>query len=549
MEFLSKIPRAMSTGAWVLLMGYGVCLGVLVFYGFHRFLVVSRYRRYYVGRGRTDIAPAGRWEERDLPSVTVQIPCYNEMYVIDRLIDAVAAIDYPRDRLEVQIVDDSTDETTTIALSKIDFWRPHGLDIALLRRSDRSGFKAGALAAGLTRAKGEFIAIFDADFVPQPGFLRETIHHFTDPAVGVVQSRWTHLNRGYSLLTEVQSIVLDAHHQLEQTARCYAGCFFSFNGTGGIWRRRAIEEAGGWEHDTLTEDTDLSYRAQLRGWRFVYLPKVTSPAELPVDIQAYRTQQHRWIVGTLQCARKHLGGVWRAHDLSLRTKVEATYQLTANLAYLFSFLLALLSGPLLFLDSHIRWLAAALIDAPLFCIAFVSIFRYYIEAQRELFPNEWIRRAPYVAYVSVVFAGVAPANASAVLVGLFSNTSEFVRTAKYGLTGGHGTWRSKQYATRGKVPVLEVAVGLYFLCCSALALRWGRFVALPFDLLFAFGSFYVAYLIQQGAEASREERGPSGQPEPAEQSLLPPPDVAMYAALPDEEHALKVASRPRKVLD
>ena len=520
MDFPSRLPLTVNPSALALFACYVGCMGVLSFFGFHRFLVVWRYRRYYKRHGGLDVAPAARWQESELPCVTIQVPCYNEMYVIERVIDAVAAIDYPQDRLEIQILDDSTDETTAIAHRKVDAWRARGLDIALLRRHERTGYKAGALAAGLTLATGEFVAIFDADFVPQPSFLRETIQYFTDPAIGAVQSRWTHLNRDYSLLTQVQSILLDAHHQLEQTSRCYAGCFFTFNGTGGIWRRRAIEEAGGWQHDTLTEDTDLSYRAQLQGWRFVYLPGVTSPAELPADIQAYRAQQRRWIVGGLQCAHKHLGSIWRAPNLPLRVKVEATYQLTANVVYLFSFVLACLSGPLLLLDHRLRWLVAVLVDAPLFGASFISVMRYYLEAERELFPEDWRRRARYLPWVLAVFAGLAPANAAAVLAGLFGHATEFVRTPKYGLIGGRGTWRSKRYAARGQIPVLEVAFGIYFVCCCVLALRRGRFVALPFSALFALGFFYVAYLTRHGAERPHDQGPPVVQGHSADEILL-----------------------------
>ncbi len=501
MGFAGSIDLLMlSTKTWAFIAAYAICMGVLAVFGLHRLMVVRRYRRYYKRLGRVDTAPLRRWSESELPRVTIQLPCYNELYVIERLIDAVALIDYPRDRLEIQILDDSTDETTVIARRKVDSWRMRGLNIVLLRRDKRIGYKAGALAEGLALATGELVAIFDADFVPQASFLHDTVHHFTDPSVGVVQSRWTHLNRDYSILTQVQSIVLDAHHQLEQTSRSYAGCFFTFNGTGGIWRRSAIEEAGGWQHDTLTEDTDLSYRAQLAGWRFVYLPRVTSPAELPADIRAYCAQQHRWIVGTLQCARKLLGRIWRTPGVSLRVKVEASYQLTSNIAYLFSFLLACLSGPLLLLDHRLHRFAAVLIDLPLFFASFVSVFRYYLEAQRELFPDDWWRRALYLPFVGELFAGIAPQNAAAVLAGLFGRATEFVRTPKYGLTGQGGTWRNRKYAAPGRLPILGIVFGIYFIFCCILALSLNRFVALPFNALFAVGSFHVVFLQTHGPE-------------------------------------------------
>jgi hypothetical protein len=455
--------------------------------------------------------------------VTIQLPCYNEMYVIERLIDSVGAMDYPRDRFEVQVLDDSTDETTMIAQRKVDDWCAGGLDIVLLRRGDRRGYKAGALASGLNKAKGELIAIFDADFVPRPNFLRETVHYFTDPAVGLVQSRWTHLNRDYSILTQVQSIILDAHHQLEQTSRCYSGCFFTFNGTAGIWRRRAIEDAGGWEHDTLTEDTDLSYRAQLEGWRFVYLPQVTSPAELPVDMLAYQVQQRRWIVGTLQCARKLLPKVWRTSGVPFRVKLEATYQLTANSVYLLSLFLACLSAPLLVVDLQKGWVAALAIDLPLFSATFLSVFRYYLEAQRELYGGEWQRRIIYLPWVAAIGAGMAPANAAAVIMGLFGRVTEFVRTPKYGLSGRHGSFRDKRYFEYGRRPIAEIALGVYFVCCAVLAIYWQRFLAIPFNALFATGCFYVVYQTFHDTTRPSEARCALTQREPgAEEQLACP---------------------------
>jgi cellulose synthase/poly-beta-1,6-N-acetylglucosamine synthase-like glycosyltransferase len=500
----------LSPGNWAVLAAYAVLMGLLAIYGFHRFLVVKRYRRYYKKGSRADFAPSGYFADRDLPRVTIQLPCYNEVHVVERLINATAQIDYPADRLEIQVLDDSSDETTAIARRQVDRWRALGVDIKLVRRGDRVGYKAGALSAGLVEATGDLIAIFDADFIPPQNFLRDTVHYFTDPQVGVVQCRWSHVNREYSMLTQFQSIVLDAHHQLEQTSRCYSGLFFTFNGSGGIWRRRTIEEAGGWEHDTLTEDTDLSYRAQLLGWRFIYLPSITTPAELPVDMYAYRAQQRRWIVGTLQCARKLLRRIWNTPQISFWIKLEASYQLTGNLVYFFTFIISCLAAPLLIVLSSSRWLATGLIDVPLFFASFGSVFGYYFEGQRELFPSGWSRRAVYLPGVAALYAGMAPASAAAVLTGLFGHATEFIRTSKYGALEQNQGWRQSAYArTAVRYPIIESALGVYFVCCAILAVHVRRYFALPFILVFVVGSFFVAYEMITRWRTSRADQHPA----------------------------------------
>jgi cellulose synthase/poly-beta-1,6-N-acetylglucosamine synthase-like glycosyltransferase len=473
-----------------LLAAYFTVVGALAIYGSHRYQMVWLYFR---NRGRPQ-EPPRRFAEDELPVVTVQLPVYNEMYVVERLIDAVGRFDYPRDRLEVQVLDDSTDETTALCRKKIEEWRARGLDISLVRRNDRRGFKAGALAHGLERARGELIAIFDADFAPEPDVLRRTVDHFTDPQVGLVQTRWGHLNAGYSLLTEVQGIQLDGHLQIEQTARNRSGRFFNFNGTGGVWRRAAIVEAGGWHHDTLTEDLDISFRAQLRGWRFVFLPDVVSPAELPADMNAYKSQQHRWTKGAVQCARKLLPSVWRA-ELPFKVKVEATFQLTMTAAYVLMVLLCLLMGPAVRVRFHRGWVGYALIDIPFFVAATTSVFTFYIYSQREIYPREWIRRLRFVPLVISLGIGMCLANAKAVIEGLFGAPGEFVRTPKHGIEGRRGTWANKRYrAMQGALPFLELAFGVYFIVVFWSAAANGRWLSVPFLGLFLFGFFYVALL-------------------------------------------------------
>src|SRR3954471_17077432 len=307
-------------------------------YGIHRYVIIYLFLKHR----RRATTPAGHFDE--LPAVTMQLPVFNEVYVVERLLRSVSEIDYPKDRLHIQVLDDSTDDTRDLTASCVTELRSRGFCVELIHRSERTGFKAGALETGLGSAQGDFVCILDADFVPQPDLLKRTIHFFTDPKVGMIQTRWCHLNRGYSLLTRVQAMFLDGHLLLEQTARSRSGRFFNFNGTGGLWRRTTIEDAGGWQHDTLTEDLDLSYRAQLKGWRFVFLPDFVTPAELPVDMNGFKSQQHRWTKGSIQTCMKLLPKVWRA-ELPLLVKLEATAHLTSNYAYLLLFFLCILLQP------------------------------------------------------------------------------------------------------------------------------------------------------------------------------------------------------------
>src|SRR5215216_3124277 len=306
----------MTLGETLILATYFFVLVILAVYGWHRYYLVYLYMKH---KGRQPV-PAGTLDS--LPAVTIQLPIYNEMYVADRLIDAVCKIDYPRELLEIQVLDDSTDETRSVAEQAVRRNAAAGVDITYLHRTDRTGYKAGALEAGMKVAKGEFIAIFDADFIPTTDFLERTVPFFADPKIAMVQARWGHINQDYSLLTKVQSILLDAHFVLEHGARNRAGCFFNFNGTAGVWRRAAIEDAGGWQHDTLTEDLDLSYRAQLRGWQFVFLPNLIAPAELPVEMNSFKSQQHRWAKGSIQTCRKLLPQILRS-NISFGEKAEA----------------------------------------------------------------------------------------------------------------------------------------------------------------------------------------------------------------------------------
>src|SRR5690242_10951459 len=369
----------------MLLIPYFIVLVLLASYGIHRYYLVYLYYKHK--KNRTTESPA-YFDE--LPRVTVQLPIFNEQFVVERLLEAVCRLKYPREKLDIQLLDDSTDETVEVASALVERYAALGQPISYIHRTNREGFKAGALQEGMKTAKGEFIAIFDADFVPPEDFLLKMVHHFTDPKVGMVQGRWTHLNRNYSFLTEVESILLDGHFILEHGGRSRSGVFFNFNGTAGMWRRAAIEEAGGWQHDTLTEDTDLSYRAQLKGWKFVYRQDIECPAEVPVEMTAFKTQQARWAKGLIQTAKKILPRVMRSNE-PMRIKAEAWYHLTANMSYPLMILLSVLLLPAMMIRFYQGWFQMLYIDLPLFLASSFSISSFYLVSQRVLYPKSWYR--------------------------------------------------------------------------------------------------------------------------------------------------------------
>ncbi len=472
---------------------YFALLIVLSCYGLHRYLMISLFYKHR--RERLD--PKEKFAT--LPRITIQLPLYNEMYVADRLLDAVAALDYPADKMEVQVLDDSTDETTEIVARKVAELRRRGCDIHHIHRRNRVGFKAGALQHGLQTATGEFIAIFDADFVPQPDLLQRTIHYFTDPGVGMLQTRWGHLNERYSLLTRIQSIFLDGHFLIEQTARSRSGRFFNFNGTAGIWRRRCIEDSGGWSHDTLAEDLDLSYRAQIKGWHFLFLPDVVVPAELPVEMNAFKTQQHRWAKGSIQACKKMLPVLWRS-PLPVKIKIEGAVHLTSNFAYVLLLLLCcLLRAPAATSTLHATggntWTRLMLVDVPLFLAASVSVIAFYICAQKELHAAWW-KRLAYVPLMMAIGVGLSVNNARAVLEAVFNHQSEFIRTPKYGVTVSTAKERthSAYQALRGLVPYVELGFAAYFSYLLGEFIKAGQWATLPFIVLIQAGFLYVGLM-------------------------------------------------------
>jgi cellulose synthase/poly-beta-1,6-N-acetylglucosamine synthase-like glycosyltransferase len=467
---------------------YMVVLSILGLYGFHRGLLLYLYWRH---RNETQTPPR-RFEE--LPIVTVQLPMYNEMYVAERLLEGVASIDYPRDKLEIQVLDDSTDETTEIARAKSDELRARGFDVTFMHRTNRAGFKAGALEEGLQTAKGDYVLVFDADFVPTPSIVQDLIHHFTDPKVGMVQARWGHLNRDYSLLTRVQSMMLDGHFVVEHIARNRSGRFFNFNGTAGIWRRSTIIDAGGWQHDTLTEDMDLSFRAQLRGWNFVYVPTAIAPAEVPCEMNSFKGQQFRWAKGSAQTTKKLLWTVLKA-DLPLKVKIECVFHLTNNFAYLFLVILAALQLPNLLMRERMHNPKLLLLDVPLFFSTCVSIIIFYLTTHKALYGNlkDAVKRLPLMMAVSI---GLSINNARAVLEGLLGIESDFVRTPKHGVRDRQDGWATKKYraAAANMGTYIELGFGFYIVGTILLAIVTGSWVSIPFLVLFMVGFLYVGTL-------------------------------------------------------
>jgi cellulose synthase/poly-beta-1,6-N-acetylglucosamine synthase-like glycosyltransferase len=484
----------MTPAETITLVAYFFVLIILAVYGWHRYYLVYLYMRNKDREAKAcpPLSP--------LPTVTVQLPLYNEMYVADRLIESVARIDYPRDRLEIQVLDDSTDETRSIAEQTVRRLAADGLDIKYLHRTSRVGFKAGALEAGLETARGEFIAIFDADFLPSPDFLTRLLPHFADPGVGMVQARWGHINQDYSLLTKIQSILLDGHFVLEHGARHRANRFFNFNGTAGIWRRVAIDAAGGWQHDTLTEDLDLSYRAQLLGWRFVFVSDVVAPAEVPVEMNAFKSQQHRWAKGSIQTCRKLLPAVL-ASDQPTAVKAEAFFHLTANFNYPLMCLLSVLMFPSMVIRYNMGWYEMLLIDVPLFMAATFSVCNFYLVSQREIHQN-WVSRLKYLPFLMSIGIGLCINNSRAVFEALLDKPSEFARTPKYRIEGDADEWVGKRYSQSVAVqPLIELGLGLYFTATVFYALANGIYGTLPFLVLFQVGFLYTGLisLVQQYA--------------------------------------------------
>ncbi len=472
-----------------LLIPYFVILTLLASYGAHRYLLVYLY--YKNKKNRTTEPPD---YFNDLPRITVQLPIFNEQFVVDRLLEAICQLDYPQDKLDIQVLDDSTDETVAVARGLVAHYAALGHPISYIHRTNRQGFKAGALAEGMKTAQGEFIAIFDADFVPPKDFLLRTVHHMTDAKIGMVQTRWTHINRHYSFLTEVEAILLDGHFVLEHSGRARSSVFFNFNGTAGLWRRIAIDDAGGWQHDTLTEDTDLSYRAQLNGWKFIYLQDVECPAELPVEMTAFKTQQARWAKGLIQTAKKVLPTVLKS-DHPFHVKFEAWYHLTSNVSYPLMIMLSVLLLPAMIIRFYQGWFQMLYIDLPLFMASTFSISSFYLVSQRELFPKKWPRALLYIPFLMALGIGLTVTNARAVLEALIGKETAFARTPKYNVASKKDKVQSGAYRRRlGWVPWVELLIGTYFAMTVYYAIENENYITVPFLVLFVVGYWYTGLM-------------------------------------------------------
>ncbi len=466
---------------WLLLL-YTLAAAGLALYGFNALLTVWLYWR----KRRTTVPQPIL---QDYALVTVQLPIFNELYVVERLVDAAASLVWPRDRLEIQVLDDSDDETTGIAQLRVDYWRQQGVDISLIHREDRTGFKAGALANGLKLARGEFIAIFDADFVPQPDFLQRTLAYFDgQPKVGLVQARWGHLNGDYSPLTRAQQIALDGHFVIEQTARSRNRLFMNFNGTAGIWRRSCIESCGGWQGDTLSEDLDLSYRAQMQGWGFVFLPDVVAPAEIPPQIHAFKRQQFRWAKGSTQCLVKLAPTVVRWPDLPVFKRVEGLLHLSAYMVHPLMLMLLLTLVPLLALGARFP-------DALMYLsLAMLGPVMTYAVSQRALYPD-WGRRLRFFGFLVLIGTGIALNNTFAVVGALTRQKNAFRRTPKFRVEREVDSWDVKRYALPfGWEAVGELALAAYALLGVIIAWQNNFLGSTPFLLLYALSFGFTGML-------------------------------------------------------
>jgi cellulose synthase/poly-beta-1,6-N-acetylglucosamine synthase-like glycosyltransferase len=455
---------------------------LLAVYGLHRLHLLRLYRRL--------AAPPRPQAPREWPRVTVQLPVRDERYVIERLLEAAASIDYPRDRFEIQLLDDSTDETTAMAATAVEALRRRGIDAVHLKRGGRAGFKAGALQHGLERARGELLAVFDADFVPPPSILRELVPYFQDPRVGVAQARWAHLNREYSALSKAQAIALDGHFLIEHSARMGGGRFLNFNGTAGVLRKACVVDAGGWQSDTLTEDLDLSYRAQLRGWRIVFAAHVECPGELPVEMNAFKAQQHRWVKGSVQVARKLLPRIW-CSAAPASVKWEATFHLTDNVAYVLLLLLSLSVYPVALARFESKSLLYAIADTALLVTAVAPVLAFFALGQRES-RRDWKRELRHFPFVLSLGIGLAVNNTRAVVEGLVGPRGAFDRTPKFRIERPGDRWWEKRYRAAVNPWVLfELGLAAYFVLAILSLVKAGLYAPLPFFALYLFGYLYV----------------------------------------------------------
>jgi len=474
---------------YAMMVPYFTVLVILSFYGLHRYEMIRGYFKH-----KAKLPTVAPTQFAELPKVTIQLPLFNERFVVERLLEEVVKMDYPWHLLQIQVLDDSTDETHPFTERLVGEYRSAGYPIEYRHRTNRHGYKAGALQEGLETATGELLAVFDADFLPPTDFLQRTVHFFADPKVGMVQTRWGYTNRHYNLLTEVEAMLLDGHFVLEHGARFGGNLFFNFNGTAGILRRQMIEDAGGWEHDTLTEDSDLSYRGQLKGWQFVYVPSIECPSELPVDMYGFQVQQARWAKGLTQVAIKLLKRILKA-DLPWRVKLEAFCHLTPNISYPLMIIVSTLMLPVMVCRFYMGWFQMVIIDLPLIIASFWSISAFYIISYKELHPNNWKRSILFLPALMAAGVALTVSNTKAVFEALFGVQTAFARTPKYalGATKDKKKVSNDTYKRRsGWLPYIEIAVGTWFLGIVGFAIDSYNFLAVPFLLLFVGGYYWAA---------------------------------------------------------
>ena len=482
---------------YVCLFIYLFALLSLLIYGMNCYFLMMFYRLNYLkalknhNKLKNDFYK--ELSSKGWPGVTIQLPIYNELYVVERLIKAVCKIDYPRNLIEIQVLDDSTDETAKIAKAMVEKMKARGFDIVYIHRNDRTGYKAGALKEGLISAKGELIGIFDADFVPHSDFLKESVPYFIDPNVGMLQTRWGHLNCDYSLLTRAQSMGIDGHFGVEQASRAWSGLFMNFNGTAGVWRKKTIEDAGGWQADTLTEDLDLSYRAQLKGWKLAFAQQIECPAEVPVTITAFKSQQHRWAKGSIQTAKKNLGKLFKS-KASVLVKIQAYLHLTHYLVHPMMILVVLTSIPMLYTQWFFNNLTYPIMIFTLLCLATLGPSSMYLFSQRILY-RDWKTRIKYLPFLMCLGTGIAVNNTKAIIEALCGIESGFIRTPKYGIKRKEDKWRGKRYSIPlNFVSILEFILGLYSLTGLFMFLFYSKYLVSPFLFIYTAGFFYVFFL-------------------------------------------------------
>lgn len=472
----------------IVLVVYIFSLTVLLLFGSHGFIMLYYHNKY----AHNHPEPDENFEPKDL--VTVQLPIYNEYYVAERLINAVCEIEYPKELMEIQVLDDSTDETVDLVKEIVREKQKLGFNIKHIHRTNRVGFKAGALKEGLAKAKGKFVAIFDADFVPKKDFFKTTLSYFTDEKIGMVQTRWEHLNEDYSILTKIQALALNGHFVIEQSVRNKAGFFINFNGTGGVWKKECIEDAGNWHADTLTEDLDLSYRAQMKGWRFIFLRDFTTPAELPAEMNSLKAQQFRWTKGAIETAKKLLPQLWKA-NVPLRIKLQGTFHLTNNFVFPFILIAGVLNVPLIFIKNSGPY-ESVFNFMSVFVLAFISSFLFYLYAQKDIHPD-WRKRIALFPLFMAGSMGLAVNNTRAVVEGLLDRKSEFVRTPKFRVEKKNDKIDKNKYLQKTKIDdsaFVELVLAMYCFIGVLASIYFLEIAALPFQLMFFIGFASMAAL-------------------------------------------------------